>query len=523
MNKDAIKGRAERGDTKSYSAISANGNPLSLRRSGLRQDGTFGLIDDQALSYDGNQLSSVEEKAAPVLSAATLDLKRGSSDFAYNDNGALTMDGTRGITSIAYDGNGSPAGIQFANGSSTDYVYTATGQKLRAIYHTAMPSVQVGSGGDFGSASRPCLSADSIDYLFGGTVLCRNGRVSQILFDGGYVEVGYGSPRAGAGSLETLIFTNRRTTPNGPAALQPGGATDTLTLAFKYFNKDHLGNIREVIGEDGTVEQVTDYYPFGLPMSDLSRNSGLQRFKYNGKEFDEMHGLNTYDYGARQYNPVLARWDRMDPLAEKYPHLSAYCYAADNPIRYIDPDGRKIVFAPGSTKIFKTKFSAAVQLLKEHKVDGIIAQLEKSSTTIYIAERIGVPSGFQDSNKTIYWDPNMGIITTSDKALSPTTILNHEADHALQYIVDPVSTTQDFNTDDLDYDNREERRVITGSEQRTALALGEIKEGEVTRTDHLGQGYVAKEPTTTEPKDGKQMKNPWVLEEIVISSNKTNK
>ena len=202
-----------------------------------------------------------------------------------------------------------------------------------------MPSVQVGSGGDFGSASRPCLSADSIDYLFGGTVLCRNGRVSQILFDGGYVEVGYGSPRAGAGSLETLIFTNRRTTPNGPAALQPGGATDTLTLAFKYFNKDHLGNIREVIGEDGTVEQVTDYYPFGLPMSDLSRNSGLQRFKYNGKEFDEMHGLNTYDYGARQYNPVLARWDRMDPLCGLFQNVSAFAYCHDNPVNFIDFKG----------------------------------------------------------------------------------------------------------------------------------------------------------------------------------------
>ena len=94
MNKDANKGQAEMGDTKSYSAISANGNPLSIRRSGLRQNGTFGPVDDLPLSYDGCQLSAVEERAAPVLSAATLDLKRGSSDFAYNDNGALTMDGT---------------------------------------------------------------------------------------------------------------------------------------------------------------------------------------------------------------------------------------------------------------------------------------------------------------------------------------------------------------------------------------------------------------------------------------------
>lgn len=65
----------------------------------------------------------MEEKAAPVLPAATLDLMRGSSDFAYNDNGALTMDGTRGITSIAYDGNGSPAGIQFANGRVSQILF----------------------------------------------------------------------------------------------------------------------------------------------------------------------------------------------------------------------------------------------------------------------------------------------------------------------------------------------------------------------------------------------------------------
>ena len=96
---DGFDGYVEMCFTKCYSAISEH----SLRRSGLRQDGTFGLIDDLALSYDGNRLSSVEEKAAPVLSAATLDLKRGSDEFAYDANGALTMDGTRGITNITYD------------------------------------------------------------------------------------------------------------------------------------------------------------------------------------------------------------------------------------------------------------------------------------------------------------------------------------------------------------------------------------------------------------------------------------
>ena len=55
-----------------------------------------------------------------------------------------------------------------------------------------------------------------------------------------------------------------------------------------------------------------------------------------------MHGLNTYDYGARQYNPVTARWDRIDPLSEKYMPYSPYAYCANNPVKFIDPDGKKI-------------------------------------------------------------------------------------------------------------------------------------------------------------------------------------
>lgn len=55
-----------------------------------------------------------------------------------------------------------------------------------------------------------------------------------------------------------------------------------------------------------------------------------------------MHGLNTYDYGARQYDPILARWDRIDPLAEKYYNVSPYAYCANNPVILVDPDGRKV-------------------------------------------------------------------------------------------------------------------------------------------------------------------------------------
>ena len=44
----------------------------------------------------------------------------------------------------------------------------------------------------------------------------------------------------------------------------------------------------------------------------------------NGRELDRMHGQDTYDYGARQYDPILLRWDRIDPLCEKYYSVSPY-------------------------------------------------------------------------------------------------------------------------------------------------------------------------------------------------------
>ena len=72
-----------------------------------------------------------------------------------------------------------------------------------------------------------------------------------------------------------------------------------------------------------------------------STNTALN-YKYNGKEFEEDLGLNTYDYGARNYDPAIGRWFNMDPLAEKYYDKSTYTYAINNPIFFIDPDGKQI-------------------------------------------------------------------------------------------------------------------------------------------------------------------------------------
>ena len=84
-----------------------------------------------------------------------------------------------------------------------------------------------------------------------------------------------------------------------------------------------------------------DYYPFGMLMPE--RNGGSSyRYSFNGKEGDdEVKGNgNQIDFGARAYDSRLGRWFSLDALEKKYPYLSPYNFVANNPIVFIDIDGR---------------------------------------------------------------------------------------------------------------------------------------------------------------------------------------
>ncbi|MEW6412578.1 MAG: RHS repeat-associated core domain-containing protein [Candidatus Zixiibacteriota bacterium] len=110
-----------------------------------------------------------------------------------------------------------------------------------------------------------------------------------------------------------------------------------------FYLNDHLGSARVVVSEKsgGTVKDVySRYWAFGAD-ADLTVTTG-QPFKYTGKPFDNEGGMGLYYYGARYYAPELGRFTAIDPLASKYPGLSPYVYCANNPMKFVDPDGRTV-------------------------------------------------------------------------------------------------------------------------------------------------------------------------------------
>ncbi|MBX3103335.1 MAG: hypothetical protein KF690_12560, partial [Bacteroidetes bacterium] len=127
--------------------------------------------------------------------------------------------------------------------------------------------------------------------------------------------------------------------------------TSVTGYRAEYFRTDHLGNTRLTFSDfnqDGMISwklpnsrpaaqesEITSenhYYPFGLSQKGpwYASVAPENKYRYNGKEWNDEWGLNMYDYGARGYMPDLGRWGGVDPLAEKYYSIIPYHYTANN-------------------------------------------------------------------------------------------------------------------------------------------------------------------------------------------------
>ena len=289
---------------------SPNGSIERLQRYGKKNNGTFGLIDDLTYQYNGNQVQSISDKAGSLLYDGSFDFKDGaneSTEYFYNANGALTTDLNKGISKIEYDMLDNLSTITFNNGFKTKYVYDASGNKLRTIHEA--------------------LTTNTTDYI--GDFIFEDGKLSKYQFEGGYCSF-----------------------------------DSNLNPTYHYYEKDHLGSIRMVVNENGTIEQVNHYYPFGGVYGDLSYNSELQRNKYIGKEFDHTSGLDWFDHGARMYDAAKGSWDRVDNSSEKYQEYTPFAYCHNNPINKFDLDGNDDYFSNNGIYLYSKNNTANIYVFQ---------------------------------------------------------------------------------------------------------------------------------------------------------------
>jgi RHS repeat-associated protein len=205
----------------------------------------------------------------------------GYRSYAYDGNGNATSDG--GSQTINYNMLNLPQSVVQAGTTKATYTYEASGTKVR----------NTGTDGIWDYDNGIVYKDNTIQF-----VQTEEGRATRNVSDG--------------------------------------------TYHYEYNLKDHLGNTR-VSFDKGTngnarIIQEDEYYSFGLRNLGGYDNSNNNRYLYNGKEI-QTDLANQYDYGARFYDPVIARWTSVDPLAEQGRRFSPYNYVYDDPMKFTDPDG----------------------------------------------------------------------------------------------------------------------------------------------------------------------------------------
>ena len=273
-----------------------NSNALTLTRYGENAATPDEIL---AYSYDGNLLSGISNTGA----------SGGGGQYTHDANGNLTRDG---LSTLDIDYNDRNLTSRISSGGATlaEYEYLADGTKLRAL-----------DGGGNG-------------YQYRGSLI--------------YTQTA-GQTGSPAITLDCAVTSAGR-------IVRENTADGSSTYKVQHYLRDHLGSVRSVIdGDTGTVIETNDYYPFGkrIPVTNsvaepveatTQSATSPDRWLFSSKESQSFlnASIPLLDFGARMYNPVIARWTASDPLSEKYHGISPYAYCLGNPISIIDPNGMDI-------------------------------------------------------------------------------------------------------------------------------------------------------------------------------------
>lgn len=144
---------------------------------------------------------------------------------------------------------------------------------------------------------------------------------------------------AGKGKVSFAEAPQQEITTNNTNSRMEAVTTTTATTQVYFYHPDHLGTSTFLTDANGVSYQFFLNLPYGETMAEQKGSGYYQNaYKFNGKELDEETGL--YYYGARYMDPKLSIWLSVDPLAEEFPSWSPYNFVMNNPLRFIDPDGR---------------------------------------------------------------------------------------------------------------------------------------------------------------------------------------
>ena len=318
--------------------------------------------------------------------------------------------------------------------------------------------------------------------------------------------------------------------PEDPDNAQPGygyvPADTTNTEEIFFYHSDHLGSTSYITDAKANITQFDAYLPYGELLVDEHSSSEEMPYKFNGKEFDQETGL--YYYGARYMNPRTSLWYGVDPLAEKYHNVGGYVYCAENPIKYLDTDGRRIVIhyqdKNGNQKTYiftgyrgkKSIYIPNVQFVKDFVAaynynarngggENTILAATSDKYEIHLYDGDSTIDGDmpdtenfgRDGKNIVRWQSRKGLKFRNGRQ-SPATRLEHEFSHAVDRANNPGKHRENqrkVKEGHEMYDTEEEFRVIEGSERKTAQ-----QNGESIRHHHRGTTFTTEGPTSTKSK-----------------------